>query len=242
MIVNNLIKEASSLPVGATSSFISVEPLVLPVPGRVFDLEIRVSAPATGGALPIILLSHGHGSANFLSSMKGCAPLADFWAAHGFVVIQPTHLNSKTLAPLPDSPDGPLAWRSRVEDMTEVLDQLDRIEALVPGLDGRLDRGRIAVAGYSMGGHTASLLLGMRVIDPVSGASLDLTDTRIRAGVLLAAPGDGADLAPQAAQRFPFLHHNSFAEMTAPALVVAGDRDANPCSPPARTGAPTLFT
>lgn len=227
MIVNKLINEASKLPASTPTPFVSVEPILLPVSGRLVDLELRVSAPATGGALPTILLSHGHGSANYLSSMKGCTPLADFWAAHGFVVIQPTHLNSKTLAPLPDSPDGPLAWRSRVDDMTQILDQLDRIEA-IPGLGGRLDRGRIAVAGYSMGGHTASMLLGMRVIDPVTGNNLDLRDQRIKAGVLLAAPGKGSDLSPQAAQRFPSLRNNSFAEMASPALVVAGDKDVNP--------------
>ncbi len=79
--MNKLIKNAADLRVASPSPFLSVSPVVLPNPGRVVDLEVRVSAPVSGDALPIILLSHGHGSANYLSSLKGCAPLADFWAA-----------------------------------------------------------------------------------------------------------------------------------------------------------------
>jgi predicted dienelactone hydrolase len=58
--------------------------------------QLRVSAPVTGGKLPILLLSHGH-VLNHVSSLDGYAALADYYAAHGFVVIQPTHLDSKTL-------------------------------------------------------------------------------------------------------------------------------------------------
>lgn len=226
--MDKLIENAARVRVSPPTPFISVNPIVMAVPKRVVDLEIRVSAPVTGEALPVILLSHGQGSANYLSSLKGCAPLADFWASHGFVVIQPTHLSAKMLAPLPDSPEGPLAWRSRVDDMRHILDHFDEIEAAVPGLVGRLDRERIAVAGYSMGGHTASMLLGMRMVDPSTGETVDLSDERIKTGVLIVAPGNGADLVPEAAQRFPFLKDNSFAGMTKPALIVAGDNDVNP--------------
>jgi len=34
-------------------------------------------------------------------------PLANFWAAHGFVMIQPTHLDSETLSLNPDGPTAP---------------------------------------------------------------------------------------------------------------------------------------
>jgi dienelactone hydrolase len=192
--------------VGAPAPVLSFGPLVLPVPGRAVDLQVRVSAPATGSGLPVILLSHGHGPSNHLSSLNGYAPLASYWAAHGFVVIQPTHLDSKMLG-LRDSgdPEAPLYWRSRAEDMTRILDQLDVIEAAVPQLPGRLDRSRVAVAGHSMGGHTASLLLGARLTDPRDGTDLDLAEPRIKAGVLLAAPGRGGDaLSDFAATNYPF--------------------------------------
>jgi predicted dienelactone hydrolase len=228
------LNKAGNIPVSTPTPVVSVSPMVLSAPGRPVDLQVRVSAPATGSELPIILLSHGHGLSNHLSSLNGYGPLANFWAAHGFVVIQPTHLDSKTLSDDPsvdpDGPEGSLFWRSRAEDMKRVLDQLDAIEAAVPELGGRLDRSRVVVVGHSMGGHTASMLLGMRVTDPNDGTEVDMADSRIKAGVLLAAVGNGnagADLSAFAAEHYPFLANNSFAEMTTPALVVAGDKDAS---------------
>lgn len=92
-------------------------------------------------------------------------------------MIQPTHLSSKTLSGIvdPNGPEGPLFWRSRAQDRMRILDGLDAIEAAVPQVAGRLDRSRIAVAGHSMGGYTASMLLGMRVTDPADGTVVDLT-------------------------------------------------------------------
>lgn len=199
---------------------VSVKPVVLSAPGRGEDLHVRVSAPAIGSALPLIVFSHGFGL-----SLDDYDPLVDFWAAHGFVVMQPTHLDSQTLSLPPDDPRTPLIWRFRVEDMKRILDQLDLLEASVPGLSGRLDRSRIAAAGHSWGGQTASMLLGARVLDPEKGTEEDISDVRIKAGVLLATPGlGGADLTPFAAENFPFMNP-SFADMTTPTLVVAGDRD-----------------
>lgn len=207
---------------------LSVSPVVLPAPGRAVDLEMRVSAPVTGSELPIILLSHGHGQSNNLSSLNGYAPLANFYAAHGFVVIQPTHLSSKTLQLEPGDPEAPLYWRSRATDMTRILDGLDAIETAVPQLGGRVDHGKVAVVGASMGGHTASLLLGARATDPHDGMEVDLAEPRIKAGAILAAPGRGDALSEFAAENFPFLSTTDFAKMTTPAIVVAGDHDDSP--------------
>jgi predicted dienelactone hydrolase len=218
----------TGVAINVPTPVVSVSPVVLSAPGRAVDLQMRISAPVTGSDLPIILFSHGHGNSWYLSSLNGYGPLVNFWAAHGFVVIQPTHLDSRVLG-LRDSPEGPLFWHSRVEDMKRILDQLDLIEASVPQISGRLDRSRIAAAGHSLGGHTTSILLGARLTDPNDGAEVDMADSRLKAGVLLAAPGrGGADLSAFAAEHYPFFLHSSFAEMTTPALVVAGDKDASP--------------
>lgn len=186
----------------------------------------RRSTPGTclGAAVRLrtagILFSHGNGS-----SKEGYGPLVDFWAAHGFVVIQPTHLDSRTVALLPDDLRRSLLWRFRAQDLTSTLDHLDRIEESVAELGACLDRDRIAAAGHSWGGQTVGMLLGAQLPNPEDGTTVDLMDSRIKAGVLIAAPGrGGTDLKPETAKRFPFLHP-SFAEMTTPALIVAGDSD-----------------
>jgi predicted dienelactone hydrolase len=214
--------------ISAPAPVLSVSPVVLPAPGRAVDLQVRVTAPVTGSELPVILLSHGHGPSNNLSSLNGYAPLASFWAARGFAVIQPTHLSSRTLSLNPGDPEAPLYWRSRAEDMKRILDQLDLIETAVPQVPGHLDRARVAVAGHSMGGHTASLLLGAQLTDPHDGTKADLAEPRIKAGVLLAAPGRGDALTEFAAGNYSFFLTTDFSTMTAPALVVAGDKDTSP--------------
>ncbi|MGW2380926.1 alpha/beta hydrolase family protein [Streptomyces sp. NPDC001658] len=206
---------------------LSFSPVVLSIPGRPVDLQVRVSAPATGTGLPVLLLSHGHGPSNNLSSLNGYAPLANFWAAHGFVVVQPTHLTSRTLTDLvADAPGAPDFWRSRAEDMTHILDRMDAIESTVPQLAGRIDPDRTALAGHSLGGFTAALLLGAGITDPGTGNVVRLLDRRIKAGVLLAAPGRGGDvLNGPMAEQWPIIGAVDFSTMTTPTLVVAGDKD-----------------
>ena len=214
-------------PLPAATPISSFHPVVLPAPDRAVDLELRVSAPATGKDLPILLFSHGFGASNFIASMRGYGPLVDFYAAHGFVVIQPTHQSSKSLGLDPNGPEGPLFWKSRAQDMRYIIDHLDTIEATVPGLSGRLDKSRIAAVGHSMGGHTVAMLAGMRVTDPRTGELVDLTEPRIGSTVMFGTPGNGADLAEFAKEHYTVLAHNDFSSMKTAALVVAGDQDSN---------------
>jgi predicted dienelactone hydrolase len=99
-----LIGQAENIPASTPTPIVSVSPVVVSIPGRIVDLQIRVSAPTTRNDLPIILLSHGHGRSDNLSSLNGYGPLANFWATHGFTVIQPTHLSSKSLSLDPKTP------------------------------------------------------------------------------------------------------------------------------------------
>lgn len=227
--MTRLLSEALHIPTNAPVPVISVAPVTLSAPGRALDLEVRISAPVSGHDLPVIVLSHGHGPSLYLPSLHGYGPLVNFWAAHGFVVIQPTHLSARSYALGSETPGAPLFWRSRVEDMSRVLDQFDAIEAAVPGLTGRLNRDRVAAMGHSMGGQTVGMLLGARLTDPRDDTAIDvnLMDSRFRAGVLLAAPGSGRDLSSFAAENYSALNPD-FSHMTTPALVVAGDADINP--------------
>lgn len=226
--MNNLIDTARHIPVDDPTPTLSVNPVTLAAPERGLDLELRVTAPLTGRDLPIVLLSHGHGPSLYIPSKDGYGPLVDFLAAHGFVVIQPTHLNSKVGGLSSDAPGAPLFWRSRVSDMTRILDSLDEIENAVPTIAGRLDRTKVAAIGHSLGGNTVAMLLGARSTDPTETGDGILIDSRVGAGVLLAAPGEGGDALSENAARNYVGIFPDYSTMTTQALVVAGDSDASP--------------
>lgn len=225
-----LIGAASAIPVPDSRPIVSISPICLQITQRLVPLELKVTVPVTGTALPVILLSHGQGRSNSLSSLEGYAPLAEFWAAHGFVVVQPTHLSSKFLSL--NAPKGQeLFYQERAEDMVRILDNLDSIEASVPGLSGRLDRTRVAVAGHSAGAWTASMLLGASNTDPRGDGATTWykPEPRIKAGVVLAGIGNGgADLSENARTNLIPFYAPDFSTMKTPALVVYGDEDVGP--------------
>ncbi|GAB3803644.1 hypothetical protein GCM10028819_33840 [Spirosoma humi] len=214
---------------------LSLHPITLSAPERGNDLKLRVSAPVTGSHLPVILFAHGFGS-----SADGYAPLVNYWAAHGFVVIQPTFLDSRTLSSAPkashreavsaylNDPRKEVMWRYRVDDMKQILDQLALLEEAFPSLTGRLDLTRIAAVGHSFGAQTVGQLLGTRVIQADGRLGEDLLDARIKVGILLSTGGQGGeDLSPFGAEHFHHLNQ-SYAQLTTPTLVVAGDQDYSP--------------
>lgn len=211
--------------IGPGAPVVSVAPVPLSAPGRPVPLEVRVSAPAVGTNLPVVVFSHGNGW-----NLDGYAPLTAFWASRGFVVVQPTHLDSRRNGFGFDHPVFPTMWTERIADLTRILDQLDTIEAVVPGLSGRVDHDRIAATGHSWGGQTAQSLLGARILNEEGQAGEDMSDSRVTAGILLAATGTGeAGLHPFAQANFPFMRP-SFRELTTPTLVIAGDRDQSTMS------------
>lgn len=119
-------------------------------------------------------------------------------------------------------------WQDRPEDMVRILDQVDTIESTVPGLQGRLDRSRIAVAGHSLGAFTASLLLGLKNTDPRDGSVFGKLEPRIKAGVILTGVGKGGDSLSESGQAMVPFFGPDFSTMTAPALVVIGEEDVSP--------------
>ena len=198
----------------------SVAPITLKgAPDRGAELQVKVSAPVNGDDLSIIIFSHGNGQ-----SFHGYGPLANHWAAQGFVVLQPTHLDARLLGLSEHDPRRSQLWRFREQDLLDVLDQIALVETSVPALRERLST-RIAVAGHSWGGQTASMLLGATHPDPDDGSLVSRKDDRVTAGVLLAVPGRGGDdLSPFARRTFPFMDPD-FSKMSPLTLVVAGDRD-----------------
>lgn len=218
--MNNLIDLSRGIPTEEPQLTVAYTPITLPMAGRT-PLELRLTAPAQGEDLPIVLLSHGGGPSKYIPSKDGYAPLAQFWAERGFAVIQPTHGNSPVAGLPRDATGAPFFWRERLSELTTILDRMHEVERQAPAVAGRLDHRRIAAAGHSFGGHTVGLLLGAQL----RGGSF--ADPRISTGILLAAPGrGGSNLTAESAARFPFFDVD-FSHMTIRSLVVCG-ADDNP--------------
>ncbi|KXJ85771.1 Alpha/Beta hydrolase protein [Microdochium bolleyi] len=224
---------AASIPVPDATASLSVAPIDIPFAGRQVPLQVRVTFPATNttaGKLPVVIFSHGGGPASYVGSLHGYAPVREFWASHGFVVIQPTHLESKTLG-LDVNPDNvkQLYLDARAADISAIIDELLRqdnaLEQEIPMLRGRLDTTKIALAGHSFGGFTTSTILGAVNHDSESQTT-HLLDQRVKAGVIFAGTGDN-QLSDQGRTIMPF-YNIDFANMRTPALVVYGDQDVQP--------------
>lgn len=220
MTTNNLIDTARKIPTPDAALTIAYSPIRLDMAGRQ-PLELRLTAPAAGDHLPIVILSHGFGPSFYVPSKDGYAHMAQFWAERGFAVIQPTHASSRVGGLPADAEGAPFFWRERVEEIRTIIDRLSEIEERAPAVSGRLDHNRVAAAGHSFGGHTLSLLLGAQLHGET------FRDPRIKAGILLAPPGRGGqDLTEENAARFPFFDLD-FSHLTTPSLVICG-ADDNP--------------
>jgi dienelactone hydrolase len=211
---------------------VSLKPITVPSPGRGIELQVKVTAPLSGGNLPVIVFSHGNAW-----SLDGYEPLVDRWAAAGFVVVQPTHLDSRRNGIGFDDPRFATIWRVRISDLHAVLDNLDHVFARAAALDIHADHERVAVAGHSWGAQSAGTLLGARVLDADGVPGEDFSHPAVKAGALIAATGTGDTLTPFAVEHLPFMRPD-FSTMTTPALIIAGGKDQSAMS----TRGPDWFT
>lgn len=212
----------------STNPVITLSPIVMSVPDRPVDLHMKVSAPVNGSNLPIVILSHGHGASTYLSSLRGLAPLTEFFSSKGFIVIQPTHPDSKLLGLDTTGPEGRLFLKSRAKDIHFILDNLDKILAIVPGLENRADKSQVSAIGHSLGALTIGMLAGAEVTDNVTGEIISLAEPRLKARVMIGAPGSPEGLTGDfAITNYPIIKGINYKAMSLPALVINGDKDIN---------------
>ena len=171
------------------------------------DLPVRATWPDDAGTHPVVVFSHGA-----YGSKDGYAPLAEHWASHGYVVLQPTHEDSLAYGakPLEEAFRG---FASRPKDVALLLDRLAEVRAALDGYEGTFDAGRVGVAGHSFGAHTAQLLAGATAREG-EGEPASYADPRPKAFLLLSPQGRGGEL-----------DERSWEGVTRPFLVLTGTED-----------------
>jgi predicted dienelactone hydrolase len=193
----------------------SIERLVLTDAKRKKDLQLRIHYPDGSGPFPLIVWSHGAGGSkdNYLTLMQ-------HWASYGYVTIQPTHSDSRSLAAKFSDSVSFRDWQSRPADISFILDSLSEIEVKEPALKDLIDGKRIGVGGHSFGANTAQLIGGARAFP--GGGDKSFEEPRALAVMLLSGQGPGE-----------MLTEKSWSNFKKPMFVMSGSADG-----PTRTGQP----
>ena len=212
----NEATDSRTAPAAATR----MEDIILRDEKRGRDIECRVQYPAEGARLPLIVFSHGFGA-----DRTAFTPIAGHWAAHGYVVVHPSHLDgSGTSAGKGGSlPAGGAAAlqknavvkiENRVGDVTFILDALEQLATKVPALRGRIDHTRIGVGGHSLGAYTAMVVGGVTAdIGDQKGRSFK--DGRVRCILPISGQGIGQQ----------GLTESSWTKLSLPMMTMTGSLD-----------------
>jgi len=111
----------------------------------------KLSRPA-----PVVIISHGLGS-----SPAGFLYLAEHLASYGFAVALPEHVTSgaaikeKFKAGILNTNVTPSSFLDRPLDVTQTLNELERLSQQDSTLAGKLDLQQVGILGHSFGGYTA---------------------------------------------------------------------------------------
>jgi len=147
-------------------------------------VPVKIFYPDAAGPYPLIVLSHGT-----FSNRHRYDRIAGFWAGQGYVVMLPQHKD----ADYGVKPTGYEVMqdvvRTRVADMSLVLDALADIEAAVPGLTGKIAGDAYVAAGHSIGTQVAMLVTGAHFRTAFNGKEMRAPESRYRALILVTDPG-----------------------------------------------------
>jgi serine/threonine protein kinase/predicted dienelactone hydrolase len=185
--------------------------------GRNRDVPIKVYYPEhLSGSVPLIIFSPGYGG-----NREGYAYLGRGWAAHGYIVMVPTHDGSDNVAlrknALHGVEDASQAFENQTQrtgDIHFLISSVKEIGKKISPIKGRIDRKRIGMSGHSMGGGTALLIAGGTAASPGSQPKA-FRDDHVRAAIAISPPGPG---------RSAFMDH-SWDQINIPVMTMSGTRD-----------------
>ncbi|MBL8752804.1 MAG: dienelactone hydrolase [Planctomycetes bacterium] len=182
-------------------------------------LPLRVYLPEAKSAAPVVLWSHGLGG-----SCDNSKYLGEHWAARGYVAVFLQHPGSdesvwrgvalRDRMPAMQKAANGENLRLRCQDVTFVLDQLERwqAEAQHP-LHGRLDLEHVGMCGHSFGALTTQSVCGQSA--PLIGRKW--SDARLDAALPMSPSRPRGNTAADA-----------FAGVTIPWLLMTGTADDSP--------------
>lgn len=147
-------------------------------------LPVKIFYPELGDSYPLIVLSHGT-----FSNRDRYDRVAGFWAGQGYVVMVPQHMDADYGVTPSSYAVMQEVIRTRVTDLSQVLDELPAITAAVPGLAGKIAPGKYVAAGHSIGTQVAMLVTGARFRTEFNGAMMESSEDRYQALVLVSDPG-----------------------------------------------------
>lgn len=199
------------------AAHMDAEPPAPPTPFRIAGLAFR-DAPFDDGRYPLVVVSHGYGNATV-----GMSWLTENLASKGYVVAAIRHEDAYL-----DRAGFPGTLLRRPLDIAFVTHELQR--AL--GRTGPVDPTRVVLIGYSMGGYGV-LTAGGGTLDPQGplmgmvpggllvpyargGASAGAVRASNVRAIVAIAPAGGA---------FAAWGGTGLQDVTAPLLLIAGDRD-----------------
>lgn len=195
-------------------SVLTVDRIVLHDSERSKDVPLKIYYPDGDGPFPVIIFSHGA-----LASKDDYGGLGQYWARHGYVSIHPSHADSVAdsgfQGTLLDAIRDARAWENRPKDVSFVIDSLAKLQDVVPGLKGKLDRARIGVGGHSFGAFTAQAIGGATVQLAENHKAQSFYDKRVKAVVMLSPQGEGE----------MGLTSHSWDNFRTPMLLMIGSRD-----------------
>jgi predicted dienelactone hydrolase len=182
-----------------------------PVPVRLYlplplTLPLPSAALEPGGAVPLVVFSHGIGG-----SRRGYSYLGQHFARNGVASLHLQHVGSDRNLWMGNI----FGLVGRLQDAAQSSEAIDRaldlsfaLDSLLAGpLGPRIDASRIVAAGHSYGANTTLLAAGANVVR--NGRAADLRDERVRAAIVISAPPFYGERAPKkvlAGVTVPSLH------------------------------------
>lgn len=182
------------------------------------SLRARIVYPDAEGPFPLVVYSHGFGC--YRESYAG---LTDHWASHGYAVVLPEHPDCPTSEGRLSPEDARNLLYIRISDVGRVLDALFAPGQEIPGLTGRIDYDRKAIAGHSFGGMIAQVIWGQPLKDLHSTENVSY------------ALGFDAAIVMSGVGEMPQMAAGSFDQVPGPVLVTGGTLDTG------NIGGPTIY-